>query len=50
LIIIDNCEHVVSAAAATAEAMLKAARQLATLAIAGSRCEPKANGCCVCHR
>jgi predicted ATPase/DNA-binding winged helix-turn-helix (wHTH) protein len=32
LIIIDNCEHVVSAAAATAEAMLKAAPQLAILA------------------
>jgi predicted ATPase/DNA-binding winged helix-turn-helix (wHTH) protein len=32
LIIIDNCEHVVGAAAATAEAMLKAAPQLAILA------------------
>ena len=32
LIIIDNCEHVVSAAAVTAEAMLKAAPQVAILA------------------
>jgi predicted ATPase/DNA-binding winged helix-turn-helix (wHTH) protein len=32
LIIIDNCEHVVGAAAATSEAMLKAAPQVAILA------------------
>ena len=32
LIVIDNCEHVVGAAAATAEAMLKAAPQVAILA------------------
>ena len=32
LIILDNCEHVISAAAATAEAMLKAAPQVAILA------------------
>jgi predicted ATPase len=32
LIVIDNCEHVVGAAAATAEAMLRAAPQVAVLA------------------
>ena len=48
LIVLDCCEHVVGAAAAIAEAVLRRAPGVRILAT--SRYVPRASGCCACPR
>jgi DNA-binding winged helix-turn-helix (wHTH) protein len=48
LIVLDCCEHIVSAAAALAEAALGARQACASSQPAASRCERQVSGCCAC--
>ena len=50
LLVLDCCEHVADAAAALAEAVLRARRACAFSQRAANRCARRANGCCACLR
>ena len=50
LLVLDNCEHVIEAAAALAVDTLRGAPGVRVLATSRERYAPRANTCTVCHR